>query len=164
MSSPSLPKDPHQFQPQQLAAAGGRFFCESKQLWASSEGQIANLPVYIFGLLFCWLLVPLLIALWRSVSTAAHSWELTDQRLVESTGVFSRRTEVLELYRVKDISVSRPIMQRMFGRGQVLLATSDRSSPVVVINAIRSPMVVANLLRQHVEQCRALTGICEVER
>lgn len=164
MPSPSLPKDPHPAQAQPPAAANGRFFCESKELWSASEGQIANLQVYFFGVLFCWLVVPLLMAAWRSLTTAAHTWELTDQRLVESEGVFSRRTEVLELYRVKDITVSRPFVQRFFGRGQVLLATTDRSSPLIVINAVRAPMEVASLIRHHVEQCRAVAGIYEVER
>jgi uncharacterized membrane protein YdbT with pleckstrin-like domain len=162
--SPSLPKDPHQVQAQPSSAANGRFFRESTQLWASSEGQIANLQLYLFGTLFCWLLVPLLLAVWRSLATAAHTWELTDQRLIESEGVFSRRTEVLELYRVKDITVSRPFVQRIFGRGQVLMATTDRSSPVVIINAIKAPMAVASLIRHHVEQCRAVAGVYEIER
>ena len=47
--------------------------------------------------------------------------------------------------------------------GRVILRTSDRSSPVVVLNAVSQPLHVADLVRHHVERCRALKGVREID-
>ena len=132
-------------------------------LWAATEGQIVNAPTFVLCLLTFWLIVPPLYALWRFLLTHAHVYEVTDQRLRETAGLIYKATEDLELYRVKDISVEQPPLQRLVGRGRVVLRTSDRSTPLVTLNAIPSPLSVADLLREHVERCRAAKGVREID-
>lgn len=132
-------------------------------IWTASEGQIDNLGYYAVCLAFCWLLLPLVAIGVRNLRTALHSYELTPQRLTERTGILNRQTEELELYRVKDIGVEEPMVQRLFNRGRVALQTSDRSTPVVVLNGIRSPREVARVLREQVEKCRAMKGVREID-
>lgn len=132
-------------------------------IWSSPEGQVQNLGYYALCLLLCWLLVPIVAMFIRYLRTALHRYELTAQRLKERSGVISRQTEELELYRVKDIAVEEPLLQRLFGRGRVVLQTSDRSTPKVILNCIRSPREVARLLREQVEKCRVLKGVREID-
>ena len=132
-------------------------------IWSATEGQVVTLGYFALCIAFCWLLVPLLMMLIRYLRTLLHQYELTPQRLRERTGILSRQTEELELYRVKDIAVEQPVMQRVFGRGRIVLQTSDRSTPVVVLNGIATPREVAQLLREHVEQCRATKGVREID-
>jgi len=136
---------------------------EAGLLWAATEGQIVNLPVFMVCMLTFWLIVPPLYALWRFLLTQAHVYELTDQRLRETAGLFNKTTEDLELYRVKDISIEQPPLQRLVGRGRVVLRTSDRSTPLVTLNAIPSPLSVADLLRDRVERCRVAKGVREID-
>lgn len=132
-------------------------------LWSANEGQITNLGYYLICLLFCWLLIPVLMMLWRYLSTTVHTYEVSSERLLERSGILVRDTEELELYRVKDIVTKEPFFQRIFGRGIVVLATSDRSTPEVVLNCIPDPRYVADLLRHQVERCRVAKGVREID-
>lgn len=132
-------------------------------LWEQSEGQVSNLGAYLLCGLFVWLVVPLVIAIWLLLRTSRHRYELTDQRLSEQRGVFLRDTEQLELFRVRDISVVEPMVQRLFGCGRVVLLTTDRTTPVVILNAVSQPHSVADLIRERVQACRLVNGVREVQ-
>jgi len=137
---------------------------DGSPIWFATEGQIDNLGYYAVCLMLCWLVVPLLAMCARYLGTALHYYELTPQRLKERSGILSRHTDELELYRVKDIAIEEPLVQRLFGRGRIVLQTSDRSTPKVTLNCIRSPQDVARLLRDHVEQCRVMKGVREIDQ
>ena len=132
---------------------------ETQLIWAGSEGQLVNFWPFVVAVLFCWLLVPVFWAIYRYVRAAHHRYELTDQRLLEYSGIVVQQIETLELYRVKDIAVSGNFLQAMFGRGRVILQTTDASTPIVVLNAITNPQAVSQLLRDAVERCRAAKGV-----
>jgi uncharacterized membrane protein YdbT with pleckstrin-like domain len=136
---------------------------ESSVLWESSEGQITNLKIFLLALIFCFLVIPVLYALFRATQTAFHTYKLTNQRLTEANGIFSRHTEELELYRIKDITVEEPFVHRIFGKGHVVLHTSDRSTPVVMLKAIAEPKTVARLVRDCVEKSRNFHRVREID-
>lgn len=160
---------------------------DSVLLWEGSQGQISNILSYILALVACGLLfpivalvgfalpsaaqpyvafaplIPLTWLVWLCVVTAMHHYQLTGQRLRESSGVLNRETEELELYRVKDIIVKRPILYRFVGRGTIVIPTSDRSTPTIVLKCISDPMHVADLVREHVEKCRTAKGVREID-
>ncbi len=138
-------------------------YTQEVSVWFSTEGQVGNAGTYFLCLLFFWLLVPLAYALFKIVATLCHTYSLTNQRLRESSGIIFRKTGELELYRVKDISVRQPLLQRLLGCGQVILLTSDRSTPQVVLNAVPAPIAVADLIRHQVECCRVAKGVREID-
>jgi len=142
---------------------GTEFRDDGSTIWASSEGQLVNASSFAVCVALCWLVVPLLILLVRYLRTAMHVYELTPQRLRETAGLLSRQTEELELYRVKDVSIEEPLLQRIFGRGTVVLATSDRSTPVVILSCIPDPRGVADTIRNLVERCRVTKGVREID-
>lgn len=136
---------------------------ESGPLWYESEGQIANALAYLMCGLLCWFIVPLFYAFYRFLQTACHTYSLTNQRFRETSGILFRQTDELELYRVKDIRVQQPLLQRLVGCGRIVMMTSDRLTPVVVLNAIGNPLAVADLLRDCVERCRVAKGVREID-
>ena len=92
----------------------------------------ALLPVIVtlgLWLLPCW---------WRSRS---RHYRLTTRRVVVETGVLGKRLEQVDLYRVSDYTVVRPLGQRVLGTGNLVLRTLDRTSPVVLIQGIRTDVV-----------------------
>lgn len=137
---------------------------DTGQLWQSSEGQLVNVGYFAVCLLLCWLVLPLVALLVRYLRTSLHVYELTPQRLRETAGLFSRRTDELELYRVKDVAIAEPFFQRLFGRGSVVLLTSDRSTPNVVLSCIENPRGVADAIRNLVEKCRVAKGVREIDQ
>jgi uncharacterized membrane protein YdbT with pleckstrin-like domain len=121
------------------------------EVWTGRPSQIANLGVFVWCGLLCWLVVPIFVAVWRYLLVRTLRYELTSQRFRVTSGVLSRRTDEAELYRVKDSEFSQTLFQRLFGLGTVRMATSDESSPLVSIESIP-----ANRAKELREQIRNL--------
>ena len=75
---------------------------------------------------------------WRS---RANHYRVTTRRVVTELGVLSKRLEQLDLYRVSDYTVERPLSQRVLGTGNLVLRTLDKSSPVVALMGIKTDVV-----------------------
>lgn len=165
MKSPNVVIADVDASPAQVTAALSppSFRPEGGVVWSAREGQISHIGATVLCLLGFWLVLPLLYAVYLELRTACHRYTLTDQRLRERRGILSVTTEELELYRVKDITVHQPLLQRLVGRGSVVLTTSDRTTPVVVLNAIGCPEDVAYLVRVRVERCRAAKAVWEID-
>ena len=82
-------------------------------------------------------------------------YELTEEKLIIDTGIFSRREEEIRLYRILDITLHRSFGQRLLGLGTLHLCTADRTAPEIDIKLIRSPKRVRDMLSDMVERERA---------
>ena len=129
----------------------------SNTVWKSNPSQLTNIKVYLF--LFWTVIIPLIVYL----KTRFTIYELTDQIYREKTGILSQKIEELELYRVRDYSVDKPFLMRLFGLGNLTLITSDKTNPRVYMRAIRNVENVRDIFRKHVEQARKATGTKEVD-
>jgi uncharacterized membrane protein YdbT with pleckstrin-like domain len=136
---------------------------EERTVWTGSPSQLQNLGAYVVCVLLCWLIVPIFIALWKYLVTRSRQYEVTTQRIFYSSGVFSRQRDQLEIYRVKDMRVVEPFFYRLVGRGNVILDTSDRTTPTFVFESVQEPRALADLLRTHVEARRREKGVRELD-
>ena len=66
-------------------------------------------------------------------------YAMSEDRLFLSTGFWSIRDEEVLLYRVRDISSSRTLGQRLFGVGTVTVTSSDKTTPTIVMKNIKTP-------------------------
>lgn len=132
-------------------------------MWKGSPSQLTNIGVYLLCLLTCFLVVPLFIALWWWIKTKCRVYELTTQRLLFTTGVFSKDSDTLELYRVKDIHREQPFWYRVFGLCNITLHTSDNTNPLVVLTAVPANAELQDLIRKYVELRRDVKGVKEVD-
>lgn len=134
-----------------------------EQIWTGSPSQVTNLGVF----LLCGLLAltglgamfALPFALWRYLVTKCLRYELTSQRLKVHSGVLSKKIEELELYRVRDTQFDQPFFLRLFGLGNVLLVSSDSTTPVSSIHGIRDAQQLRDRLRNLVEERRDLKRV-----
>ena len=99
----------------------------------------------------------------RYLTTRAKVFELTNERLKTTQGVFSKVTDTLELYRVKDIETRQPFVSRMVGVENVRLTTSDASSPSILIDAIPRSVGLADKIRNQVEIIRQQKRVREID-
>jgi uncharacterized membrane protein YdbT with pleckstrin-like domain len=81
-------------------------------------------------------------------------YALSEDRLFLSVGFFSIKDDEMLLYRVRDISVSRTLGQRLFGVGNVTVLSSDKSQPTLVLKNIKQPMRVKELIHDNVEEMK----------
>ncbi len=128
-------------------------------VWRNGSSEIQNLSPFIL----CILAVPIFMALARYLQTKNRVYELTSERIKISEGVFSRVTDTLELYRVKDLETQQPFLYRVVGIENVQLNTSDASSPVVFITAIPAVAGLGDKIRNQVEAIRAQKGVREID-
>lgn len=136
---------------------------EEKKVWSGTPSQVINLGTFILCGLFFWLLFPLFIALWKWLEVKNVKYELTNQRLRTRYGVLNKKADELELYRVRDYKLEQPFFLRLFSLGNVILITSDKSTPVVVIKAIPNGEELREKIRRYVEECRTRKGVREVD-
>jgi uncharacterized membrane protein YdbT with pleckstrin-like domain len=132
-------------------------------VWRGTSSQLKNLGVFILCVLFCWLIVPIFIGLTRYLKTKNHVFELTNERLKMTEGIFSKVTETLELYRVKDIEILQPFFSRMLGLENIKVNTSDLTTPVVFLEGIPQKIGLADKLRNAVENIRMQKNVREID-
>ena len=136
---------------------------EERDVWSGTPSQVVNLPTFIVCVLLFFLVVPVFYALWRWLVVKMTKYELTTERLRTRYGVLNKKTDELELYRVRDYNFDQPFFLRLFSLGNVILQTSDRSHPTVVIRAIPDGEQLREQIRTHVEACRVAKRVREVD-
>ena len=132
-------------------------------VWRGASSQWKNLGLYVLSALFCWLIVPIFIALKRYLQTKNKIYELTTERLKITEGIFSKVTDTLELYRVKDLETRQPFLYRLVGVENVQINTSDTSSPLIFIEAIPRGVGLGDKIRNQVEIIRQQKGVREID-
>jgi membrane protein YdbS with pleckstrin-like domain len=134
-------------------------------IWAGSPSQITNLKTFIVCGIFCWLLIPLFVALWRYLLVKTTRYELTSQRFRSSYGVISKRLDELELYRVKDTAFSQSLFQRIFSLATVSMTSSDSNTPYAAIESIPAGKAreLRETIRTLVEELRDRKRVREID-
>jgi uncharacterized membrane protein YdbT with pleckstrin-like domain len=107
--------------------------------------------------------VPFIWAFSAWLKTHNHRYTISSERLMEEEGVLSKVTDELELFRVKDITYAQPFSMRIFGCGNIILDTSDKSTPIVVLHGIKNARPVIELLRKNVQFMREKKGVREID-
>ena len=127
--------------------------------WSGNQSQWQNLGWFIA----CVLIIPIPWAFWRWLDTRCQRYELTDQRLKISRGVFTKITDDLELYRVRDTRMQQNIWQRMLGLGEVILSTTDATTPEVSLRWLPNAESLREKIRALVEARREAKGVRTLE-
>lgn len=134
-----------------------------KQIWSGTPSQVINIPTFVICGLFFWLVIPSFIILWKWLVVKTTKYELTSERLKTRTGILNKKTDELELYRVRDYRLDQPFFLRIFSLGNIVLVTSDKSTPVVTLRAISNGEQLRNHVRSAVEECRVKKRVREVD-
>ena len=132
---------------------------EETTLWTGRPSQVTNIGYFIA----CILIIPIPFAFVKWLQTRFQHYELTTERLRYSHGVLNRQTEELELYRVKDSTLVQPFFLRLFSLGNIVLDTSDRTTPQFTLYAIADPQAVREKIRDSVEAQRKEKRVREID-
>lgn len=79
-----------------------------------------------------------LAALYYWLRARSTHYKVTTKRVVVEHGIFSKRLEQIDLYRVVDYVVERPFGQRLLGTGNVILETTDRTQKELRLERVRA--------------------------
>jgi uncharacterized membrane protein YdbT with pleckstrin-like domain len=128
-------------------------------LWEGRPSQWTNFPWF----LACLLVVPIPLAIYQYLRVQTTRWTLTNLRLRLSSGILNKTLDDLELYRVKDITLNQPLLQRLVGLGTVVMVTSDASTPTLVLPGIPDSQAVMDKIRHEVDRVRRERGVRELD-
>ena len=81
-------------------------------------------------------------------------YEISEDRLFQTTGFLNLKYEEVLLYRVRDLELARSFGQRIFSVGSITVTSSDKSHPVLVIHNVKEPAAVKELIHQQVEDMK----------
>ena len=102
---------------------------------------------WIVGILVA-MAVPPVWAAWKQALVRHTSYELTSERLRVTHGILSLEVDDIELYRIKDIHVRQPLLQRICALGSIVIWSSDVTLPRCRIHA--QPIGVVRELREKI--------------
>lgn len=86
-------------------------------------------------------------------------YQISDSRLFYAKGLFSTTEEELLLYRILDVKLSRSFGEKLVGVGTVTLFTADATNPELVLQHVKKPKMVRDLISRLVEQERTNLNI-----
>lgn len=163
-----------------MGGVGGMLAAMSEEntLWKGSPSQWLNLgpltAALVLGVAICvggvffppafaGLILPLGFMIWKYLVVRTQVFELTSERLRITRGVINQHVDEIELYRVKDSLMIRTWWMRLTGLASLVLETSDRSMPNLVIPAIHGGVEMRELLRIQVEAQRDKKRVREMD-
>jgi len=136
-----------------LAPGQEEIFFEGKPAALQSLGA-ALLAFFTLGI--SW------IVMW--IRARGITYRVTSQRIVVETGLFSKKMEQVDIYRIVDYTVERPFFQRIMGTGNLIIGTIDKTQPEVRITGIRTDVTkLYERLRGAVETEKRRRGVALVD-
>lgn len=126
------------------------------------EGRPAVVPS-AGALLLCIVTVGI-AALFLWIRSLGRHFRVTTERIVVETGILSKTTQQVDLYRIEDYVAERPFGQRLLGTGNLVVRSSDQTTPVVRLDALRVDVVALyERLRKATEADKRRRGVRVVD-
>jgi uncharacterized membrane protein YdbT with pleckstrin-like domain len=137
---------------------------EERILFKGRPSHWIYFPHYLIGVLLSPLYgISLLYVLYKFLWLICWKIEITNQRIIEETGILSKKTNELELFRVKDLKLDQPFILRIVGLSNIILETSDRTHPFKKIPGVKNGKNLREDLRMCVETRREEKGVRETD-
>ncbi len=94
--------------------------------------------------------------LWKGrpfLSISEH-YVITSERIRIIEGLLGKRKQDVELIRVQDIDQTQTLRERTLNLGDIYIRSHDSDAPTIVLNNVRDPEQVQDILRRAVQDAR----------
>lgn len=115
-----------------------------------------------YALLVAFLIIWLMLFYTYLDMLFATKWIVTEDEILSYQGIFYRKVDHLELYRITDYSERQSFLQLIFRNKTVVLTSGDPSHPVMYLYGIEKKISIIEILRERVENQKNKRGIYEV--
>ena len=105
------------------------------------------------ALIFCGialLVASSLMIVWVILGIRSQRYKITRKLIEREQGMLVKRIDALDLGRVKDVELKQSLVDRMLNIGTIEVFSSDKTDPVMFIEAIPNPRPVYEQLRDAV--------------
>lgn len=100
-----------------------------------------------------------LMLAWSVLRIRCQRYKITRKLIEREQGIIFKRVDALDLARVKDVELSQNLIERIFNIGTILVFSSDRTDPVMHIEAIPNARLVYEKMRDAVIEISQRRGI-----
>jgi uncharacterized membrane protein YdbT with pleckstrin-like domain len=110
-----------------------------------------------------WALLPLLVGafllltVWKR--TKSSRWKLTSRRIEIETGLFAKKIDTLELWRVRDVELRQSLLDRLVGVSSLYVTAHDGGSPVLEVRGVPGDRAIYDRLMAAVMEARQQRGV-----
>ena len=105
----------------------------------------------------------ILVLLFRAAALKSICYEVTDDRIEYSRGIFSRKIDNIDMFRVVDLSLHRSLFDCVVGVGTVTLITTDKSDPKFKFRKVRYAKDLYGTIKQASLQADQRRSVIHVE-
>ncbi len=126
-----------------------------------------NLMVTIgyYRILGGWLLITMTV-LWlliKAVNLKMIYYEISADRIEWCRGIFDRKVDNIDMFRVVDLKLRRNILDCIFGIGKVVLITNDKSDPEFKFEKIRRSRQLYDIIKKASLEADRKTGVVHLD-
>ena len=100
----------------------------------------------------------------RCIVFRSRVFRITRDRIEYESGVFSKRVENMDMWRVKDVRFRCRAIQGILGVGSVIVESSEASNPLIVIGPLRNARGLYDKIQKAQRQADRRQGVVHVER
>ncbi len=84
---------------------------------------------------------------------------LTETKLITTAGFLNIDEDEIDLYKITDKKIVRPLGQRMFGCGSIMIYSRDTDTPTKEIKCIKNVREVSDMIDEYLNKMRDKYGI-----
>jgi len=92
--------------------------------------------------------VVVLVLFIKALRLKMTRYEITPERIEWGRGVFDRKVDNLDMFRVIDLKMRRTVLDCIFGIGTVGIITTDKTDPKFVFEKIRGPRILYDIIKK----------------
>ena len=105
----------------------------------------------------------LLFATYKIAVLKSTSYEVTPDRIEWTRGIFSRKIDNMDMFRVVDIKLHRSLVDCILGIGTVTLVTRDESDPTFDFVKVRGPRYLYDAVKKASLDADRKQGVIHIE-
>ena len=116
----------------------------------ADKTALALIGKWIFGILFCWLLlIPLVKAIIFTVQYTHIELAVTNKRVIGKTGVVSTKALDAPLNKIQNASAKQNLFQKIFNYGEIRI---DTAAGMYLFAGVKSPDAFKRILMNQIDQ------------
>ena len=90
-------------------------------------------------------------------------YRITNYRIDFERGIFGKKIDTLELWHVEDIRFDQSFLDRIFGVGNLMVVSSDETTPQLWMHGLPNPRPLFETLKQRVIAVKRSRGVLKMD-
>ena len=113
-----------------------------------SDAQAINIGYWRVVTALALIILTACIITYKVVRLKMTYYEVTADRIEFNRGIFDRRVDNIDMFRVVDLSLRRSILDCFVGTGTVILITTDKTDPEFVFEKVHKPRLLYDVIKK----------------